>query len=92
MSGRSRSGAPQGGAGAGVFLAIVSAVVGGGSLLIWIAGAIGGVAAGHGPVLVTLSDAGTVLAKLPATSTTRLRHGRPPCATSCRTARRCSRR
>ena len=66
MSGRSRSGAPQGGAGAGVFLAIVSALVGGGSLLVWIAGAIGGVAAGGGPVLVSLSDAGTVLAELPS--------------------------
>ena len=66
MSGRSRSGAPHGGAGAGVFLAIVSVLVGGGSLLVWIAGAIGGVAAGGGPVLVSLSDAGTVLAELPS--------------------------
>src|SRR4051812_35798240 len=63
---RARTRAPQGGAGAGVFLAIVSAIVGGGSLLVWIAGAIGGVAAGHAPVLVRLSDAGTVLAELPS--------------------------
>jgi type IV secretion system protein VirD4 len=61
-----RSQPSHNGAGAGVFLAVVSAVVGGGSLLVWIAGAIGGVAAGHGPVLVSLSDAGAVLAELPS--------------------------
>jgi len=65
VSGRSRSGAPQGSAGAGVFLAIVSGVVGGGSLLIWIAGAIGGVLAGGGPVVVNLNQASTTLAELP---------------------------
>jgi len=66
VSGRSRAGAPPGGAGAGVFLAVVGGLVGTGSLLVWIAGAIAGVAAGGGPVLVSLSDAGTVLAELPS--------------------------
>jgi hypothetical protein len=67
VSGRSRSGAPQGaGAGAGVFLTIVSVLVGGVSLLVWIAGAIGGVAADGGPVLLCLGDAGTVPAELGA--------------------------
>jgi type IV secretion system protein VirD4 len=53
------------GAGAGVFLAVVAVVVAFGSLLVWIAGALAGTLTGHGPVLVSLSDAGSVLAQLP---------------------------
>jgi type IV secretion system protein VirD4 len=65
MTARSRAGRPPGGAGAGVFLALVGGVVGAGTLLVWIAGAIAGIAAGGGPVLVSLDDAGSVLAELP---------------------------
>jgi type IV secretion system protein VirD4 len=53
------------GAGAGIFLSLVAVVVAFGSLLVWIAGALAGTLTGHGPVLVSLNDAGTVLAKLP---------------------------
>jgi type IV secretion system protein VirD4 len=53
------------GAGAGIFLTLVAVVVAFGSLLVWIAGALAGTLTGHRPVLVSLSDAGTVLAKLP---------------------------
>lgn len=53
-----RAGTPRDGA--GVFLVLPGAVVRCGSQLVWIAGAI----AGSGPVLVSLSDAGTMLAKL----------------------------
>jgi type IV secretion system protein VirD4 len=53
------------GAGAGIFLAVVAVVVAFGSLLVWITGALAGTLTGHGPVLVSLSDAGTVLAQLP---------------------------
>src|SRR3954452_18862353 len=64
MTGRGRGSAPSG-AGAGVLLAALAAVVGGGSLLGSIAGALGAVLAGHAPVLVGFSDAADVLARLP---------------------------
>jgi type IV secretion system protein VirD4 len=54
------------GAGAGVFLTLVATVVAFGSLLVWIAGALAGTLTGHRPVLVSLSDAASVLAKLPS--------------------------
>ena len=53
------------GAGAGVFLFVVGGVVAGGSLLVWIAGAIAGVLAGSGPVLVGFSEAASVVSRLP---------------------------
>jgi type IV secretion system protein VirD4 len=53
------------GAGAGVFLTLVAVVVAFGSLLVWIAGALAGTLTDHRPVLVSLSDAAAVLAKLP---------------------------
>jgi len=64
MSARPRGGA-QSGAGAGVLLAALAAVVGGGSLLVAISGALGAVLAGHAPVLVGFSEAADVLARLP---------------------------
>jgi type IV secretion system protein VirD4 len=53
------------GAGAGIFLTLVAVVVAFGSLLVWIAGALAGTLTGHGPVLVSLSDAASVIAQLP---------------------------
>ena len=40
-------------------------MVAGGSLLVWIAGAIAGVLAGSGPVLVGFSEAASVVSRLP---------------------------
>jgi type IV secretion system protein VirD4 len=58
-------GSAQSGAGAGVMLVVLAAVVGGGSLVVAIAGALGAVLAGHTPVLVGFNDAADVLARLP---------------------------
>jgi hypothetical protein len=81
--GHPRHGSHGWGAGAGVFLALVATVVAFGSLLVWIAGALAGTLTGHRPVLVSLSDAGTVIAQLPITSMIPRARGPSRSAISC---------
>ena len=65
MSARGGRASGGSGAGAGVFLAVIGGLVVLGCLLVWVAGALGSLLAGHAPVVLSASEASGVLARLP---------------------------
>lgn len=64
MRGRGRGGSSSG-TGSLIFVFAIAGVVVGGSGVVWLAGAVGGLLSGSGPVVLGLGEASGVLARLP---------------------------